>query len=175
MVLMGLKAVKETMPILYPGNRKGFSLLEIIVVVVLLAAASAIVLPSFSGTFAGLQVETAGRDMATVMKQARSYAVGRQQPYRVMPSMSEFSGEALEYTLADEYGRPVKVFPLPDGVRFVGAEGFGGPVPGGVSFYPSGRSSGAVFYLRNEQGKTVRVAVDPVTGFSVVDTLRESE
>ena len=56
------KAVMEIMPISYPGNNRGFSLLEIIVVVVLIAAASAIVLPSFSGAFSNLQVETAGRD-----------------------------------------------------------------------------------------------------------------
>lgn len=161
------------MPISYPGSKRGFSLLEIIVVVVLLAAASAIVLPSFSGAFASLQVETAGRDMATVLKQARSFAVGRQHPYRVMLSLNEYSGEILEYVLADEYGRAIKVFTLPEGVRFVSGEGVGGDGSSEVSFYPSGRSSGAVFFLRNEQGKTVRVAVDPITGFSVVETVRE--
>jgi len=168
-----LKAVMAIMPISYPGKRRGFSLLEIIVVVVLLAAASAIVLPSFSGAFTSLQVETAGRDMATVLKQARSFAVGRQRPYRVMLSLNEFSGEVLEYVLADEYGRAVKVFTLPEGIRFVGGEGLGETGSNEVSFYPSGRSSGAVFFLRNEQGKTVRVAVDPITGFSVVETVQE--
>lgn len=157
---------------LCPGKNRGFSLLEIIVVVVLLASASAIVLPSFSGAFKSLQVETAGRDMATVMKKARSYAVGRQKPYRVNISLNEYSGEAVEYMMADEYGRAIKIYPLPEGVRFVSGERFGEILTGGVSFYPSGRSSGAVFYLSNEQGKQVRIIVDPITGFSVVETLR---
>lgn len=170
---MVLKAVKEIMPISYPGNNRGFSLLEIMVVVVLLAAASAIVLPSFSGAFASLQVETAGRDMATVMKQARSYSVGRQRPFRIMIALNEYSSEAVEYVMADEYGRAMKVFSLPDGVRFVSAERHGDTMSAGVSFYPSGRSSGGVFYLSNEQGRQVRIIVDPITGFSVVETLEK--
>jgi len=158
------------MSISYPGSNKGFSLLEVIVVVVLMAAASAIVLPSFSGAFAGLQVETAGRDMATVMKQARSYAIGRQHPYRIMIPLHEYSNEAVEYVLADEYGRAIKVLSLPEGVRFVSGDRHGRALPESVSFYPSGRSSGGVFYLSNEQGKQVRIIVDPITGFSVVET-----
>ncbi len=172
---MVLKVVTEIMPISYPGSNKGFSLLEIIVVVVLIAAASAIILPSFSGAFANLQVETAGRDLATVMKQARSFAIGRQQPYRVMIALNESSREAVEYVLADEYGRAMKVFPLPDGVRFVSEARLEGTLPGGVSFYPSGRSSGGVFYLSSAQGRKVRVVVDPVTGFSVVEILEDRE
>ena len=161
------------MPISYPGKERGFSLLEIIVVVVLLAAASAIVLPSFSGAYTSLQVETAGRDLATVMKQARSYAVGRQHPYRVMISTNEYSGEAVEYALTDEYGRPIKVFTLPEGVRFLSGGRYEELFAAGVSFYPSGRSSGGVFYLGNEKGKRVRIAVDPITGFSIVEVLDE--
>ncbi len=172
---MVLKAVTEIMPISYPGSNRGFSLLELIVVVVLIAAASAIVLPSFSGVFTNLQVETAGRDMATVMKQARSFAIGRQRPFRVMIALNEYSREAVEYILADEYGRAMKVFPLPDGVRFVSESRPEGTLPGGVSFYPSGRSSGGVFYLSNAQGRKVRIVVDPITGFSVVETLEDQK
>lgn len=138
-----------------------------------MAAASAIVLPSFSGAYSGLQVETAGRDLATVMKQARSYAVGRQHPYRVLLSRNVQSGESHEYVLADEFGRSLKAFPLPEGIQFVGEQSYGRPMQDMVSFYPSGRSSGGDFYLRNERGKTVRVSVDPITGFSVVQTLED--
>ena len=165
------KAAMEITQTLYPGKNRGFSLLEIIVVVVLLAAASAIVLPSFSGAFTSLQVETAGRDMATVMKLARSWAVGRQKPFRVVIALNEYSGEAVEYRMADEFGRALKAYALPEGVRFVSGERFGEIMTTGVSFYPSGRSSGGVFYLSNEQGKQVRVTVDPITGFSKVDVL----
>jgi len=154
---------------LYPGKNRGFSLLEIIVVVVLLAAASAIVLPSFSGAFTSLQVETAGRDMATVMKQARSWAVGRQKPFRVMIALNEYSGEAVEYRMADEFGRSLKVYSLPDGIRFVSGERFSEIMTTSVNFYPTGRSSGGVFYLSNEKGKQVRVVVDSITGFSKVE------
>ena len=94
----------------------------------------------------------------------------RQRPYRVIISLNEYSGEAVEYVLADEYGRSMKVFPLPEGVRFIREVRDEGVLPGSVSFYPSGRSSGGVFYLSSDRGTRVRVLVDPITGFSVVET-----
>ena len=64
--------------------KKGFSLLELIVVLMLVALAAGVVMPSFSRGWKGLEMETAGRDLMTRMRHARSQAISKQKVFRMI-------------------------------------------------------------------------------------------
>jgi type II secretion system protein H len=157
------KAAKTKMPMSHPGRQGGFTLLEIIIVLVLLGLAAAVVIPSFIGGLRGLQLETAGRDLVTRMKQARTDALNQQSVIRVI--LKNNPQEDAQYAFVDEYGRALRTYNLPTGVEVKTAEG---ELPLKISFYPSGRSSGGKFSLQNEGGRVLRIFVDPVTGFGRV-------
>ena len=144
-----------------PGRQSGFTLLELIVVLILLGAAAAVVIPSFTGGFLGLQMETASRDLVTRMRQARVEAVAKQSVYRIILGGEEQLDEA-KYALADEYGRTLRSYDLPEGISLSLEE------PLTISFYPNGRSSGGRFGLRRDGGRELIIRVDPVTGFGKV-------
>jgi general secretion pathway protein H len=144
-----------------PGRQSGFTLLELIVVLILLGAAAAVVIPSFTGGFLGLQMETASRDLVTRMRQARVEAVAKQSVYRIILGGEEQLDEA-QYALADEYGRTLRSYNLPEGISLSLEE------PLTISFYPNGRSSGGRFGLRRDGGRELIIRVDPVTGFGKV-------
>lgn len=138
----------------------GFSLFEVIVVMVLMGLAAALILPSFSGGLSSLELEAAARDLITHMRSVRSEAVARQQVHRViLISDEEFKG----YRLTNAFEKELKNYALPSGAYFEFPEAESEYM---VSFYPTGRSSGGRFSLRTERGKTLHVAVDPITGLA---------
>lgn len=153
---------------LRPGRVSGFSLFELLVVLILLGIAAGLVMPSFVGGLGGLQAETAGRDLVTVMKAARSTAVAEQAVRRVILFDQETPDAPAEYVYTDEYEQPIKRFPLPKGISFKMTE-----LPFVISFYSNGRSSGGVVVLQNEQGRQVTIEVSPVTGYGRVVKKKE--
>jgi len=150
------------MRILHPGNRDGFTLLELIIVLVLLGAAAAVVVPSFTGGILGLQLETSSRDLITRMRQARVDAVSQQAVFRVV--LSGEDSKYSKYMLVDEYGRELRSYELPKGISLTAKD----QLPLTISFYPNGRSSGGSFGLKREGGRELTIRVDPITGFGKV-------
>jgi hypothetical protein len=116
-----------------------------------------VVAPSFTRGFKGLELETCGRDLVTVMKQARSRAIAKQQVFRVILTKDDVR---FSYILADDFGEKIQEYPLPKD----------------VSFYLEDdqvlRSSGGTVTLVGAQGKEMPIKVDPVTGFGRVETDR---
>lgn len=161
-------------PTLLPGSgshrrSRGFSLLEIVVVLVLFGLAAAVILPSFSGGFKSLEMETAARDLVTRMKQSRSEAIAKQEVLRIVlkPGTGD---EVSAYVLTNAYEEEIKTFELPKDISFELGEELKQAT---VSFYPNGRSSGGEFALRNKQGKRLTVEVDSVTGYGRVRRVTE--
>lgn len=162
------RAVKVTMPTLRPGEnsrrrQSGFSLLEIFIVLLVMSLVAVLVAPSFTRGFKGLQLETSGRDLVTLMKQARSQAIAKQQVFRVILSKNDMTSS---YILANDFGEKIKEYPLPEDISFHLEDEQVLPLT--VSFYPNGRSSGGQITLVGGQGKQMPITVDPVTGFGRV-------
>jgi type II secretion system protein H len=143
----------------------GFSLLELVVVLVIMGLAAAVVIPSFISGWSGLQLETAARDLVTEMKVARTQAISRQKVFRFRLSQDLDSTKSVAAALANEFGEPIKVFPIDSSIRLVTDQD---SLLLEISFYPNGRSSGASFQLRNQAGKTIALEVDAITGFARV-------
>jgi len=145
--------------------KKGFSLLELIVVLVLLALAVGIVMPSFSRGLRGLRLETSGRDLITRMRHARSQAIAKQKVFRVILKKEEDETVSDYYIFANEFEQEIRKFLLPEGVSVHSEQA---EFPLRINFYANGRSSGALFTLKLETGREMKIWVDPITGFSRV-------
>ncbi len=154
------------MLILTPGSEarsnQGFSLLELMVILMVVALAVGIVMPSFSRGLRTLELQTAGRDLITHMRHARSQAIARQKVFRIVLVQEEDEGVPDSYIFADEFEQEIKKVFLPEGVSVETEEQ---EFPVRISFYANGRSSGALFTLRRETGRPMRIRVDPITGF----------
>ena len=150
------------------AQQLGFSLLELIIVLILVSLAAGVVMPSFSRGLRGLELEAAGRDLITRMKQARSRAIATQKVFRMILFQSENASDY--YILANEFEQELKKFSLPEDVSIETQDEQYQEFEKSfvkVSFYPNGRSSGASFLLRNER-REIGIWVDPVTGFARV-------
>jgi len=164
------------MPTLRPGEnsrlgQSGFSLLEIFIVLLVMSLVAVLVAPSFTRGFKGLQLETSGRDLVTLMKQARSQAIAKQQVFRVILSKNDMTSS---YILANDFGEKIKEYPLPKDISFHLEDEQVLPLT--VSFYPNGRSSGGQITLVGGQGKQMPITVDPVTGFGrVISAAKDGE
>ena len=100
-----------------PGSKQGFSLLELIVVLMLVALAAGVVMPSFSRGLRGLEMETAGRDLMTRMRHARSQAISKQKVFRIILRKDEDETVPDHYVFADEFEQQIREF-VPAGRGF---------------------------------------------------------
>ncbi len=69
-------------------GQDGFTLIEIAVVLVIIALAYGLVTPAFSSFVAGTRLESAARDMALALREARSTAIvtGRELQFQIEPA-----------------------------------------------------------------------------------------
>jgi general secretion pathway protein H len=155
------------------GIPPGVTLLELVVVLTLLAAALAIALPSFGTGLRRWRLEGAAREVATLLKFARTQAVARQAAYQVL-----LDRERRVYWLdvadrpaltdpAQAEARGIRLSALPDGIAFGGIRVGGAPQAGdraGVTFFPRGNSAGLELEIRGGGRPGYRIVVDPVTG-----------
>ena len=155
------------MPTSTPGSRaateKGFSFFELILVLLLMSLILSLVMPSLSKGIKSLEMETTSRDLITRMKKARSQAIAKQKVFRVILFKGEEGPDY--YVLADEFEREIGKFPLPEGISLETEED---EFPVKINFYPNGRSSGQRVLVQTLRGRSLLVAVDPVTGFAKV-------
>ena len=143
-------------------SKQGFSLLELLVVLILVALAVGIVMPSFSGGLRALELQTAGRDLITHMRHARSQAIAKQKVFRIILIQEEGEDVSDSYIFANEFEQEIRKIFLPEGVSVETEEQ---EFPVRISFFANGRSSGALFTLKRETGRPMQIRVDPITGF----------
>jgi prepilin-type N-terminal cleavage/methylation domain-containing protein len=96
------------------GNRRAFTLVEMLVVLAIMAMIMAISVPFTSGFGKGLKIKTAARAIVGIMRVARSNAVTFRKNYSVV-----FDVKKGRYWIEDDAGRVYeKKYYLPSSVRF---------------------------------------------------------
>lgn len=144
-------------------RRPGFTLVELIVVLAILAGIAALVAPSFSRTLASARLRTAASDVRTTLARGRALAVAAAKERTVAFDLSRG-----EFGVDNEAVRR-----LPDTIRL------GAVLPGEerrerggvrVRFFPDGSGEEAEISVTAEDGGTLRVTVDPLTGLSEAGT-----
>lgn len=165
--------------------RSGFTLLELLVVLVIIGLAAGFVGPRLAGSLGGVQLKTASKKVAGVLRYARSRATAESVGYRTMfdarrgvlrvePDPENRGPARWEGTIPEEDGISAQRYRLPDGVRFRRMEtGIGESTETSVLeiyFFPSGGSSGGRVYLSDGTGDRYRVEVDFITGTVRLET-----
>jgi general secretion pathway protein H len=162
-------------------HRSGFTLFELLVVLTLVGLIAALVAPKLGGTYNRLHLRTAARDLAAVMRYARSQAVTRGRSIQV--SYHESTRHIVVSLLSDEaYGTPdtqaanetfrLRHYPLPEGLEMATA---GVPVPGGGTphavaiFFATGNAAGSPLALVDMSGRTRTIVVDNITGAVTIE------
>jgi len=142
---------------------EGFTFVELIVVLVILAAVAALVAPSVSRTIVSARLRSAASDVRTSLARGRALAVAGAEERAVAFDLSRG-----EFGVDNEAVRL-----LPDTIRL------GAVLPGEdrkeqgnvrVRFFPDGSGDEAEISVTAEDGGTLRVTVDPLTGLSEAGT-----
>jgi general secretion pathway protein H len=142
---------------------QGFTLVELLVVLAILAVVTALATPSFSRTLASARLRTAASDVRTSLARGRALAVSAAKERTVAFDLSRG-----EFGVDNETARV-----LPGTIRL------GAVLPGEerrergsvrVRFFPDGSGDEAEISVTAEDGGTLRVTVDPLTGLSEAGT-----
>lgn len=137
-------------------SNRGFSLLELLVALAIMAAVLAVALPTITGG-SYLELQAAGRDIATALRQARLQAQKSGVPTALVIDVDE---RRITINGADKERR----FPADIEVEMITAESeLTGENSGGIRFYPDGTSTGGQVTL-SRKGQRIRIDVEWLTG-----------
>jgi general secretion pathway protein H len=160
-------------------SRRGFTLFELLVVLVVISLMSAMVIPRLSGHLSNLELKTAAKRVAAVMRYARNKAATEKV---MVSSEMEIDGRQLSiYALTDlkalytskeedsedEERSADQIYVLPEGIRFSPSQDNDSPVNDQkmtILFFPNGSCSGGAVTLVNENEKSFDLTIDPITG-----------
>jgi len=146
-------------------NRRGVTLIELVIVMIIIAILAALSVPSFGVWMAHYRLRTAARDVVTVMRTAQMRAVSYNMPYGV-----SFNSATSQFQLyRDSGGLQVDgaASPLPKGITYnsiVGLPNGPGDQPF-ISFSPnSSASASGTIVLRNSKGKDKTIQISAASG-----------
>ena len=160
-------------------KKQGFTLFELLVVLVVISLMTAMVIPRLSGYLSGLELKTAAKHTAALLRYARNKAAtekvvvssvldlaNRQFIVYRWPGFEAADGKRPQ----DEQEAPRRFdtrYSLPEGIDFLVDEKNATASPDSTAtilFFPNGSCSGGTVTLGNEVGKLFRLQIDPITG-----------
>jgi prepilin-type N-terminal cleavage/methylation domain-containing protein len=160
-------------------NRRGFTLLELIVVLGLLGVLLGMAAPSLRGFMGSRQTADAAGQILALTQLAGSRAVAQGTLYRfnldaktntyclLMQEGGSFVG------LNNEFGRS---FQFPDGTSFKLTFPQGTPARSYIEFYPNGRTEEATIELRGRQGEVYQVLCESASErFHIVSPIGDTK
>ena len=143
-------------------GRAGFTLLEVTIVLGLAALILALVLPRLGGGLERLRVRTTSRQVAALLRSARTQAVSQRQMVTVTVDPREGT---LQVAPPSRSGVPQGLI-LPQGIRLAILDQASRPLAVQaiqIRFSPRGGSDGG-FLGVSGSGRLIPIAVDPLTG-----------
>ena len=140
-------------------ERRGFTLLELLVVLVIASLAISVVGPAFQHLLPGLQLETESRKLVATLRNARSQAILSGLPV-VISQDADTGGLRLSYR-EQPYRLPATL-----SLTLEAGPAQGGAIAGvaQIRFYPRGDSSGGSLELKQSAGSSAMIRVDWLTG-----------
>ena len=147
-------------------NRKGITLIELIIVMTIIAIGAAFMLPNISTWIPHYRLRGATRDIISTMRVAQMKAVSNNMEYRV-----KFDQEGRNYILQyrTTAGGPWVdggiAQPLPAGIQFFDSE----PDGFNAEFNPNSTSSSGSVTLQNTKGARRKISLTSTTGRVTVD------
>jgi prepilin-type N-terminal cleavage/methylation domain-containing protein len=174
------------------GARSAFTLIEIMVVIAIIAISAAMLLPEMRGTFQDALLRSTSRKLISVFDVASSHAIAVNQAHRVHFDRKEgryFIEKVTRGHGAEKEFAPVRdvpggqgqwdtriqvqlqpVTPQPAEGAEVQAPAFhqtppaeGAPGDEGITFYPDGTADSGEVLLRDQDGFSMVLRINPIT------------
>lgn len=145
------------------SGRKGFTLLEMAIVLVILLTFLAMSVPFFANFSSVTGMNTASREISTLLRTARSYAIAQNRDYAAVFDTTTIPNRFWIYNS----NPPAPDVPHVEGKGFVMPSGVTFDAPVTVTFTSTGGITGGVdvtITIRNTKGKTKAIKVYNVTG-----------
>ena len=160
-------------------NRRGITLMELIIVMAIIALGAVLMVPNIAGWIPNYRLRTATRDVVSTLRVAQMKAVARNVDHRVtfVPGEGSFFimrrttagvNNWVRITVSDEVaaGQCDAKQSLPSGVQFDGSIFNGNNF---AEFNPNSTASGGNVVLRNSKGTLKTIIVQAATGRIRID------
>ena len=152
------------MQILPAGNRRGITLMEMIVVLAIIGLIAAITAPSVANGLDSIRLVTAAGDVSSFLNAAVNRTERRQQPVELV--LSSRDNTVKLYSTEPGFSRELK---LPEGVSIELPD-----EPEGVRrliIMPGDTVPGIGIQIANRRGSRRIVHLDPMTGFPRIESV----
>ena len=143
-------------------NKKGVTLLELIIVMVIIAIGATLLAPNIGAWMPIYRLKGATRDVVSTLRTAQMKAVSINTDYRVrFPDATSY---ILEYQTTAGWVAEGTQQTLPTGIQFSAF-----PLGNNFQFNPNSTASTGGLTLTNTKGSTRRITLTPATGRIAVD------
>jgi prepilin-type N-terminal cleavage/methylation domain-containing protein len=143
-------------------NRRGVTLLEMLIVVAIIAAIVSVSFPALTAGLAGVRLSSASGSVASFLTAALNNVDRREQAAAVLISPAE---NVLSVFTAASGDKPSAKLGMPAGVKIEGDE------PRRFLLFPGGACPRIVVILKNEKGARRSIRIDPVTAVPKIERL----
>jgi general secretion pathway protein H len=151
------------MPMSLAGNNKrGVTLLEMLIVVAIIAAIVSVSFPALTAGLAGVRLSSASGSVASFLTSALNNVDRREQAAAVLISPAE---NALSVFTAASGDKPSARLAMPAGIKIEGEE------PRRFLLFPGGACPRIAVILQNEKGARRSIRIDPVTAVPKIERL----
>ncbi len=155
-------------------NKRGFTLLELLIVMAILGVTIGFVGPRIYGGLSSSGMDKAARDITAIIQVARSNAITKHQTYLVRFDMDEVKvGYYLRPETSGIMPDMERERKLPEGIRFQSMKSPYQPTKQQGFFElrvtPDGIVEQGVIYLENALGKVYTLEVKPFSGYLKVE------
>jgi general secretion pathway protein H len=144
------------------GNRRGVTLLEMLVVVAIIAAIAGISFPALTAGLAGIRLASAAGSVASFLTSSMNSVERREQPAAIVISPKE---NVLDVFTTAAPNKPQSQLTMPAGIIIEGDE------PRRFMLFPGGAFPRIAIVLRSEKGGRRSIQIDPVTAVPRIQRL----
>ena len=141
-------------------DRKGVTLIEIIVVLAIIALTATLAVPSIAAWMPNYRLRTAARDLLSTLRNAQMKAVSTNTEHRVLFSGPEGAYIVQRRTTGGTWVDDETVQRVPTGVRFHQIN-LAGDI---AEFNPNATSSAGNVILKNNKGREKKIVLFSATG-----------
>jgi len=161
-------------------NRRGFSLIELILVLILIGLSVALVSPSLSRFSQRIELKTTAQKISGILRYFRNESIQKGKVYQVLfdPDQREVRVQAVDEEgetgeeNPDHPERFQKRYLLPQGIQMKEVKIPTPQYPAGlpaIEFYPNGGSNGGSLLLETQEPKGYRIRVHFLTGIVEIE------
>lgn len=146
-------------------NKKGVTLLELVIVMVIVALGAVLIAPNIGGWLSHYRLRGATRDVVSTMRTAQMKAVSQNLAYCVSFNIGPPGSYVLQRNSAGNWLDEGAVQILPTGITIGNILGF--PEQGGrriAQFNPNSTSSAGSVTLNNPKGGVRKIVITAATG-----------